>query len=156
MPERFLWFSEEDILKLRKLLGERFSERTAQGCQVKPNNIGKGYPQITWKGESYGAHRVAYAVWKQAVPFNWWVCHLCSNKQCVNPSHLELRFGTDNTHKPPKERTQSLPWPSPPPGIWEPKSPLEVMAFPKSMQQQTPNRDLEKLAFPASYPVDEK
>jgi len=176
MSERFLWFPDEEALQIRKLLEARFSERTAIGCQVRPGNKGKGYPNFTWKGRTHNAHRVAYAVWRGAVPVPWNVCHLCSNPQCVNPTHLALGTAGDNArdysrktkNKPrlPGHREKlseevrdpsGLSWPPPRP-TWAPPamSPLEAMAFPASVPKPDlpycpPTKELLRMAFPASY-----
>jgi len=164
MSDRFLWFPEEEALQIRELLQKRFSERTAYGCQVRPGNTGKGYPQFTWKGKTYRAHRVAYAVWNEAVPVNWVVCHLCNNPQCVNPSHLVLGTSTVYSRRTQELRQRDLQgseWPLPKPPPIPKISPIEAMAFPKEIPraqkslQDASNRDIEKLAFPASYPDED-
>jgi hypothetical protein len=165
MSEMFLWFSDKDADKIRKKLAKRFSERTAHGCHTRPGSEGRnGYPTFTWKGTTYGAHRVAYAVWKEAVPHKWQVCHLCSNTQCVNPSHLALGTHGDNARDNAR-KTANLPrpdglrgrlpeQPQDPAGVsWPP--PLQAMAFPADTPRAScaapPNRELLKLAFPASF-----
>ena len=34
-------------------------------------------------------HRVSYETWVGPIPDDWVVDHLCSNKRCFNPDHLE-------------------------------------------------------------------
>ena len=179
MGERFLWFPEDEALELRRRLEKRFHARTKEGCLVRPGSQ-TDYPRITWRGKSYSAHRVSYAVWKGAVPIRWYVCHLCSNPKCVNPTHLRLgtaqQNSADNQRKTkdierpegvrgplsePVCSTEGFSWPPPPP---EPDSipPLLAMAFPAAFPEpqvprapQPPNRDLEKLAFPGSFKDEE-
>jgi hypothetical protein len=59
-----------------------------------------------WKGAvstGYGrfrgirAHRLAYEIAKGEIPEDLMVRHLCGNKLCVNPSHLEVGTMKDNS-----------------------------------------------------------
>ena len=48
------------------------------------------YPMMrTGSGKQIGAHRYAYERFHGPVPNGWHVDHLCGNKHCVNPNHME-------------------------------------------------------------------
>lgn len=47
-------------------------------------------------GKVMGAHRVAYILTKGSIPDGLQVQHLCNNKKCCNPNHLELGDNSDN------------------------------------------------------------
>lgn len=60
-----------------------------------------------WKGQKvndYGrfrserAHRFAYEISKGPIPQDLLVRHMCGNKLCVNPIHLEIGTMADNAH----------------------------------------------------------
>lgn len=43
------------------------------------------------------AHRVSYAVYRGPIPDGLTIDHLCRNRRCVNPDHLEAVSGRENT-----------------------------------------------------------
>ncbi len=49
----------------------------------------KGYGRIWIKGRYQMAHRVAYELAGEVIPDGLTIDHLCCNRRCVNPSHLE-------------------------------------------------------------------
>jgi hypothetical protein len=48
-----------------------------------------GYGQFTYKGRNRLAHRLAYELIRGDIPNGLTIDHLCRNRRCVNPSHLE-------------------------------------------------------------------
>ena len=78
----------------------RFIEKvefSADGCwnwtgYVKPN----GYGQFFFDGDLRYAHRVAHALFIGPIPDGLNIDHLCRNKRCVNPAHLEAVTQREN------------------------------------------------------------
>ena len=52
-------------------------------------SVGGGYGRFVWKRKSFLAHRVSYLLHHGAVPRRLTLDHLCRNRLCVNPAHLE-------------------------------------------------------------------
>lgn len=61
------------------------------------NRDTSGYPMITINGVSgVMAHRVNYELHVGSIPDEFTIDHLCANKGCVNPQHLEPVTGEEN------------------------------------------------------------
>lgn len=70
------------------------------GCWIwtgAPNS--HGYAQIKRDGQHYRAHRWMYERLVGVVPNGLMLDHLCRNKMCVNPSHLEPVTNAVNTQR---------------------------------------------------------
>lgn len=88
--------SETDIIYLKKWICGKVS-RDESGCwnwtgTVKPNGYGcAGYNKIR-----YHAHRLSYAVFVDAIPDDMTIDHLCKNRKCLNPAHMEVVTQAEN------------------------------------------------------------
>ena len=45
------------------------------------------------------AHRLTYEIWADTIPASLEIDHLCRNKACVNPAHLEAVSHRTNVHR---------------------------------------------------------
>lgn len=67
------------------------------GCILWSGCMGdKGYGRVKRNKKWVGAHRVAYLFRNKEIPSGFEIDHLCRNKRCVNPEHLEAVSHRDN------------------------------------------------------------
>lgn len=82
-------------------LPERFWEKvrqTADGCwEWTAGNSGNGYGRIWIDGSKRAAHRIAYEAMVRPIAEGLQLDHLCRNRCCVRPSHLEPVTARVNT-----------------------------------------------------------
>ena len=76
---------ELDPRVVAKLMFEPMS-----GCWLWTASLGTyGYGSVRFGGQSRGAHRFVYEALVGPVPDGLDLDHLCRNRACVNPDHLE-------------------------------------------------------------------
>ena len=81
--------STESGTKLAKRLLAKVTH-DGSGCWVwKANRHYLGYGRIQVEGSSRYAHRVSYELFVGPIPEGLTIDHLCRNRSCVNPKHLE-------------------------------------------------------------------
>jgi hypothetical protein len=86
--------------------GERITRNVTaddNGCwnwnlYVSPST---GYGFLTTGGRRHLAHRVSYESLVGPIPDGLQIDHLCRNRRCVNPEHLEPVTGSENCNRAP-------------------------------------------------------
>ena len=66
-----------------------------------------GYSKVQFEGHLLPAHRVSYTLFVGEIPEGLEIDHLCRNRRCVNPSHLEPVTRSENLIRGHKARTQA-------------------------------------------------
>lgn len=72
---------------------------TTESCWIwRAHILPSGYPQFSIiNGWTVGAHRLIYELYVDDIPENKQIDHLCKNRSCVNPWHLEVVSPRENT-----------------------------------------------------------
>lgn len=58
-----------------------------------------GYGQATYGGKKWMSHRLLYTLLVSEIPEGMQLDHLCRNRACANPDHVELVTGSENTRR---------------------------------------------------------
>jgi len=74
-------------------------EQFAECWEFTGANNGTGYGVISVNGRMVVAHRVAYEEMITEVPAGLMIDHLCRNRRCVNPWHLEPVTNRENARR---------------------------------------------------------
>jgi hypothetical protein len=86
----------------RRTVMERFAAKVyhaPSGCWEwlgTRNYKGYGFLHMNDGPRTQGAHRVAYELFKGPIPEGLQIDHLCHNRGCVNPLHLQAVTGSVN------------------------------------------------------------
>jgi len=82
---------------------ERITSRvlvTPSGCwEWSGSRTPQGYGRLSFDGEPTYSHRLAYELFVGPIPQGLQIDHLCRNRACCNPDHLEPVSGAENLHR---------------------------------------------------------
>ena len=67
------------------------------GDRLEKLGVGGGKPKPNRPSYTVRAHRLAYAVWVKPIPKGSVIHHVCNNRSCINPDHLQAISPKENT-----------------------------------------------------------
>jgi len=93
--------AKEIPLNSRRIWEQRFMENVSvsiNGCWLWSGTIDSyGYGVfVTEKKNTFKAHRLSFALKRGYCSSELTIDHLCKNKKCVNPDHMELITNSEN------------------------------------------------------------
>jgi HNH endonuclease len=73
----------------------------ATECWVYTGTLHNGYGSVYYEGQAWKVHRLAWTLANGPVPEGLVLDHLCRNRACCNPDHLEPVTSLENTRRSP-------------------------------------------------------
>lgn len=75
-------------------------QETDAGCwEWTGHRHERGYGRIVLDKKNVSVHRLLYELFNGPIPDGWVIDHMCENKPCSNPAHLDACTHTDNIER---------------------------------------------------------
>lgn len=74
----------------------------------KGNGAGRGYGRMSLSGQTVAVHLVVYTHYYGYIPGKKTIDHLCNNRLCCNPAHLEMVSHKENCKRRSNRQKQEI------------------------------------------------
>lgn len=97
MNLKHIQFQNETLEKIIKAVKINLTN----GCWEWQRPLSEGYGYLPFKStrRNIRAHRLSYEIFKGSIPKGLTVDHLCCNRKCCNPDHLEVVTRGENARR---------------------------------------------------------
>ena len=113
MDQSIQSYLKPELDEASKVLWDRLKRRvkvTPSGCWEWQGHRTFGYGRIQVGNKCKRAHRVSYQLLVGDIPAGKELDHLCRNRACINPSHLEPVTGSENVRRGAHGMKTHCPW----------------------------------------------
>lgn len=92
-------YREKRETRLRKFM-DKVSIDPETGCMLWTGSmLPNGYGQVGWRNRLWVAHRAFWVFSGKPDPKGFDLDHLCRNRACINPDHLEMVSRSENLRR---------------------------------------------------------
>jgi len=84
-----------ESLKARLLSLVKYKDEET-GCWIGANSNDLHYSTVRVGGKTYKTHRLMYEQFVGDIPEGLFIDHLCKNRRCINPEHMEPVTNREN------------------------------------------------------------